>query len=651
MTPTAEVPRTPDQDRDGLVRRGGGGITVIAAVVAVAALSPMSVRAQEGCYFGDEGNDLYVSETLPGIGRVTYITRPHLVCAGGVQIWADSAVTYADRGLSHLIGSVRYEESGRVLRSRDARYFSNEGRLQAEGDVVVIDEAQGSMIENGDLVYLLETDFRDESEMTVTTGADGVRPRAVLTPPARSQADSVPGDSAAAPADAAAPREPYTVEGDRIFLRGSGYFTASGDVEIVRDSLFAFADSAEYTGVEGALTLVDSARVEGEAYELRGRTITMTQPGGAESVVRALRDARLTGDDVLLTAASIVVELHDGAMERLVATPLAPRGAVDADSVDSERPEADLEEYVLTADSLEVSAPGERLTRVFAAGKARSVSATRDSLNTEVLPEVARHDWLEGDTVIIRFTGADPVPPISDGAASVTTFLDTDSTSGAEGREPRADSIAEGVAPNREVGDPALVESSAAADSSGGVPDSLSQPPGAGKPLGLDPGAAAPGAPEPGNADSASSEVEEIIARIGARSLYRLPPSDSTFRAGVDAPAVHYVVGREIRIRLGSGEVQEMRVTGQTRGVHLEPLRRAVPADSAAPADTAAIRLDTLGIAVDTLGVVTDPAGAAGDTTLHANDPAREAYHSEPNRPKPAERPQGPPEDHPWIRR
>ncbi len=69
---------------------------------------------------------------------------------------------------------------------------------------------------------------------------------------------------------------------------------------------------------------------------------------------------------------------------------------------------------------------------------------------------------------------------------------------------------------------------------------------------------------------------------MGARSLYRLLPEDSTSRAGVDRPAVHYVMGDSITIHMTGGEVQEMQVVGQTRGIHLEPLRAGTQqADSA----------------------------------------------------------------------
>lgn len=656
-------------------------IAPMAAVMTVAlVLGPSAVDAQEGCIFGDRGRNDVNTDVLPGLGRVTYVGDPHFVCEGGIQIFADSAVAYGDRGMSDFIGSVRFLDQGRELLADEARYFSNEGRLQAEGHVLVVDEEQGSSIQNGDLVYLLETEFRDASEMTVTVAADGIRPRAMLTPrPDTSRTDSAtvsdttsvapPPDTVDAPpapasdSAEAAPPEPYNVVADRIFIRGSGYFAASNDVVIDRDSLFAYADSAEYDESGGGLDLVGNARVVGESYELTGRTITMTDPGGDDSEIRALREARLTGEDLLLTSARIVVSLRDGSLHRLVATPIAAPGTLDADSVDLELPEADVEEFILTADSLDVFAPGERLQRVFAAGGARSVSTARDSLNAEVLPEIARNDWLEGDTVIIRFVGAEPVPPMRtaspvDSAAVNEALQAMDSAAAARMDSLAAadtSAVARGVA---DADSTAAVDSLAApaAPDSVAVPEMPPTPDSAVIPDSLvtpDSLRSAVAAADPEPADETSedllaaptpsdeAEVEEIIARIDARSLYRLPPDDSTFRAGADAPAVHYVVGEEIRIHLESGEVRGMSVTGQTRGVHLEPLRRTAP-DSAAAADTAAVP-DTA--VVPDSGVVTDSATAPeGSGTKIAGTDAR-------TEPTSQDGPSGPPKEHPWIRR
>lgn len=440
--------------------------------------------AQEGCRYADDGNDELLSQPYPGGGQVTYIRNPHFLCADGVEIWADSAVAYSAQSMSQLIGGVRYRDEARELRADQARYFSTVGRLQAQGHVHVTNAEDGSVIENGDLVYLREADYRDVEEMTVTTGRDGVRPRALVRPAAP--------DSAAA---AAEPPAPYTVVADRIVLRGAGYFNSTGNVVIERDSLLAFADSAEYEEASDRLFLEGSARVESASYDLVGRTITLGTSEGGTNEIRALREAVLTGEDLRITAPLIVLHVTDGSVERLVAVPLPETFEPDVDSADMIRPVASAEDFELTADSLELTAPAEVVERILAVGQARSVSHARDSLNVEGLPDIARFDWLEGDTIVVTLR---PVPDSARAEADTT--------------------------------------------------------------------------------DGGAYEVERIVARVGARSLYRLPPEDSTAVAGVDAPALHYVIGDEITIVMNEGEVEAMEVVGQTQGVHLEPLRPG-PAD------------------------------------------------------------------------
>lgn len=512
---------------------------LVGALMLLLTTVPATLRGQEGCEAIAPGNDLTRSLTVGGM-RITYITNPHFLCEGGVEIWADSAEAFPDRGYSHLIGDVRYVESQRELRADDARYFTNEGRLQAEGNLTIVDAEQGSSIQNGSLVYLLQTRFRDVAEMTVVTGADGERPIAILTPPPPGpDSTSALSDSTEAsetqlvvqpPApddlsgEAGPSPEPkaYRVVGDRIFLLGTGYFTASGDVEIEQDSLLAFADSAEYDAEGTGLLLDGDARVVGNEYDLVGRTITMSAPGSASSRIHARRAARLEGDDLLLTSAQIFLFLENDQLDRLVATPIVGPAAINADSLDHERPEATVQDFVLTADSLEVRAPDQRVERVFASGSARSVSEAGDSLTVDLLPEIARTDWLEGDTVIVNFTEIGPAP----------------SAPGDAGEDRRL-------------------------------------------------------------------EVDDIIAIGRARSLYRLAPSDSLARPGVDPPAVHYVVGSEIRIQMENRQIQGMQVAGQTQGVHLEPLQRRPPMDSTLVTDSLSIS-DTTGVVVDTLGAIAD---------------------------------------------
>jgi lipopolysaccharide export system protein LptA len=551
---------------------------------------------------------------LAGGGTLAYVGAPHIVCDDGVRIQADSAVASSMQNMSHLMGNVWYRDGSRELRSDEARYFSRQGRLQAHGSVFLQDTIRGSEIRNGDLVYLRQTDFRDEEEITVTRNvSEGVRPVALLfmrpaadtvqaadstaavedsaavaqdtaaavadsmgvtpdtvaatpdtlvaprdtlvalldtvpePPDSLVRADSLGvlpdtlgvavADSAAAVPDTAPPRMepadrleavtpiadslaadqpsdttppvPYEVVGDRLFLQGDRFFQAVGRVEIERDSLLAFSDTARYDQEEGTLELRGSARVEGSGYDLAGRDVQLAVPGGEVRRVRAVREGVLTGDRLRLVAPVIDLFLLDGAMERLVAVPLRfdpESGDEPSDSADLARPVATAEEFRLEADSVEVLAPAQVLDRINAVGGARGESTSRDSLNVEGLPEAARRDWLEGDTVVAVFVRAEP-------------------------QEEPPDTAAEQYV------------------------------------------------------------LERLVARGSARSLYRLLPSDSASRPGVDSPAVHYVTGSTIVIVMGDGDVDHMEVEGPTRGWHLEPTVR-VAEDTTQVRDT--LRPDTL---------------------------------------------------------
>jgi len=489
--------------------------------------------AQESCVFLDPGNDL-LNERPP----FTYISNPHLGCEGGVVVWGDSAIVNRDEAMFRLIGSVRYRDASRELTADEARYFFDVGRLQAQGRVHVASFEDGSTVENGDLVYLRQTDTRAVEEMTVTTGSDGLRPRATVYPrrpeaPAEEPVDGA-GAAGAAPdaggdpldepdatvpepaAEPPAPVEPaepeqYLVVGDRLFFLGDEYFNATGSVEIQRDSLMAFADSAEYTGDRGELVLNGAARVQGSSYDLVGRAITLTSAADGSDEVRALREAVLTGDDLNVRAPQIVLHLADGELERMVAIPLRlEEGAPEPDS-SARRPVALSQDIELTGDSLDVAAATGVIERIFAAGAARSVSSGRNDLNVSSLPDIATTDWIDADTIEVIL-----VPVVADSAAEAT-----------------------------------------------------------------------------GSGDD--YEVERIIARVGARSLYRLLPSDSTAVPGVDPPAVSYMVADQITIFMADGQAERVESHGQVSGWHLEPIKQA-PADStsAPEPDSSALAADSL---------------------------------------------------------
>lgn len=465
--------------------------------------APASLVAQEACEFVDPGNDV-VNRRPP----FAYVTNPHFLCEDGVEIWGDSAVVNSDQAMFRLMGSARYIDGTRELNSAEVRYFYDVGRLQAQGRVRVDNYEDGSTIENGDLVYLRETEYRDVEEMTVTTGDDGIRPRATVYPerrPAVDDSTTVPDtsevaedvfqeDSVIVADPAAGEPDEYVVIGDRIFFRGDSYFNAVGSVEIVRDSLHAFADSADYEGDVGELQLEGSARVEGSGYDLVGNSITLASAADGTDEVRARRNALLTGDDLLVAAPQVRLYLLDGELERMVAVPLGeedePVGPDDSIEEQLERPLAVSGAMELRGDSLDLAAPAGVLQRIFAAGTARSVSAARTELNVESLPDLARQDWIEGDTIEVLL-------------------------------EPVAQ-------------------------------DSVARP------------------------DTAQTdqeyEVDRVIARLGARSLYRLSPSDSTAVQGVDPPALSYIIADQITIFMVAGAAERVESIGDVSGWHLEPL-------------------------------------------------------------------------------
>lgn len=353
-----------------------------------------------------------ITSRMVGANRVSYASTPRIRCSDGRYIQADSALQFQASGYMEFIGRVVFRDDGRTLNASRAVYYENLGRLDAEGDVTLV-EADGNEIRGERLLFLRESPQRPREELTVTGG----RPVALLYPSREMPSDTIGADSAAAapagPRTPAAadtlPRAPYEIVADRIFLRGSEVFSARGDVEVQRDSLRATADSLAYDQQNAALHLQGrpATVVQGE-LDLRGRSLRMVLPGDVIEEVVAREDARLTTDSLDVDAPFIRLFLSNDLLDRLVAA--APRPQ-EPDSVVTDslpRAVATGNGITMTADSLEVVSPAQQLERMIAIGTARAVSTTRDSLNSADTPELLLHDWIEGQTVTAIFVEQPP---------------------------------------------------------------------------------------------------------------------------------------------------------------------------------------------------------------------------------------------------
>ena len=228
------------------------------------------------------------------------------------------------------------------------------------------------------------------------------------------------------------PLAPYEIDAERFVVEGRQVFNAVDDVVVVRDSLRAAGDTLYYDQDSGAMSMHGNPRVGDGRFDLTARSISITPASspGSENIL-AGGEAVLEGAAVAVEAPAIRLFLDGGDLSRLVALATVPAAAPEAQldttgltpgdqarvaervraagQADSSvvqdslpRPVARAEDLTLVADSIEVLSPGQVLQLVTAVGTARAVAARADSMD-EGTPEVARADWMEGDTIVATF--------------------------------------------------------------------------------------------------------------------------------------------------------------------------------------------------------------------------------------------------------
>ena len=495
------------------------------------------------------------------------------------------------------------EQAGPVSDSADAAAVPEDDSLQAGAGDPVNDSMAG--LPGRAPGAGLEDEFAELARLDSIAGIPS-EPSA--------ETDAAPGAdavSADAPVDSVTPL-PYEVEAPRIMIDGRRFFRAGGGVVVTRDSLRAAGDSLDYDQDVGAMVILGDASVEDSGFRLKGLSVAVTPTDGLDEEILAREDAELTGDEVLMTAPAIRLFLEDGKVGRLVALPTVPpfaddgteeldtagltpgdaervramaeaaaAAAAEEDSLNSPdslpRPSVVAAEFNLTGDSIEVLSPGQLLDVVTAVGAARADAMGQDSLAGEDLPEMARNDWMEGETIIARFASADSG---EDSAAA---------DPGPAGRRTRLETLTAVTDARSFYRLYTSDTTQAQADTSGTAPVANPDEPD----------------PTPEELPAATGETTEEAAAASdepdTAAQEDGPAAEECDTTGADdesRPELHYVSGNQITIFLEGRQVVKMEVTGQTRGYHFEPVR---PDCESAAGDSAAVVSDTAAVPPDTL--------------------------------------------------
>lgn len=600
-------------------------------------------------------------------GNLVLVDRVHFEDAE-TDLDSDSAYYFANvRELRAWSGvRLRDHRSGAVL-TGDTLYYLRESRFRTMDRIIVHGrnpravvnparrpaapsaeaepapvppESESPGSEAGDVVA---DSLTGEEQVPAPDGvAGGVRPEA---------AGDAAGAEPALPVDSVSPI-PYEVEAPRLYIDGRQFFRAGGGVVVTRDSLVATGDSLDYDQEVGAMLILGNAHVVDRGFELSGSSVSVTPTVGLNEEILAREDARLTGDQVLMEAPAIRLFLEEGQVSRIVAIPsvvplpgtggeepfdttgLTP-GDVERARILAERIRAEAEEeaeivpdslprpfvvaadFNLVGDSIEVLSPNQLLDVVTAVGTARADAMNPDAPAVEELPQVAASDWIEGRTIVARFTSEEPA---GDSAAA-----SRDTTAGRMRLESvtatnDASSLYRLFATDTAEEEPGTVGEQS--DTAGEESDTARTEPGTAGTEAVVAGADTAAEPEPlpAGGDSAGPDLGIAVSEAGSASAAPdadageagvPPPETDTLQDEEDRlPALHYVRGNRITIHLEGRKVVRMEVQGQTVGYHFEPL----------PPDSLPDEGDTLVAAIDTANAGVDTAGSAGDTAAAAPD-------------------------------
>lgn len=313
---------------------------------------------------------------------------------GSKWLRADSAVFYDRRGVLYLFWNIEYVEEGRTLVAERAIYYQDEDWVRAEGDVVLTDTLGGSTL-SGPVLEYYPINANRQFERIFAPG----RPHLVFHP-----GDAGPEET-----------QPFEVDADRVHIYGDSAVAGQGSVVAVRGDLTAYGDSMDLDLGRDELWLLGSPSVEAGETLLEGDSILIVLEESQVREIQAWPNASAEGSELSLIAPLLRMFVEAEEISRAVAFAGEPERTGAVDSAGREPwAQSVSQEYVLTADSIDILRPGGQLEKVIAVDRARATTVDRLSPGGELLGT----DWLEGDTITGYFA-----PPDSGAAGAAEVKL------------------------------------------------------------------------------------------------------------------------------------------------------------------------------------------------------------------------------------
>ena len=346
----------------------------LAALLLLTLLRPSTAAAQSSrCTFQIDNVDRQgsVVETPQG---TNYFAggNVRLSCRGTkISMQSDSVAAYGGN-LVQFIGRVKYRDSTITMDADRGTYHKTGERWEARSRVTTKNLTTGSTLTGPALDYFrVVKGVRDTMEMYATG-----RPRISY----------VTADSAGRPA------EPYLIVADRVRFKGNDRLWGGGKVTIDRSDFAARGDSLRLdtgTGSDGTL-LGGSPTLRGlgsDSFTISGNRIDLKLDRRELTYLLAKGSGHAVNREWDLVADTIALDINARKLEQTLAW-----GA-------KTRPNATSPSYAMTADSLALDTPNQRLREVRGFGKAW--------LGGTIHAEGKERDWMRGDTVVAQFATRD----------------------------------------------------------------------------------------------------------------------------------------------------------------------------------------------------------------------------------------------------